>query len=153
MQGIKSLFYNQYWFRHSSPFCRLKLNTNIEAVLSSTALRSLHHQVAESSRYPPQTTLLSLLAVFSPYKTTRRTVQAMWLLCCLDSWGIAVQFSGGAIYFYPKAWRSGPGLTQSSEGLVPLGYEAGPTTPSLNESRNTWLPIPLPARIQGAMLQ
>jgi hypothetical protein len=71
----------------------------------------------------------------------------------MDSRGIAVQFSEWAIYFHSKAQRSGPELAQSSEGLVPLGYEAGPTTPSLNESRNKWLPIPLLARIQGAMLQ
>lgn len=78
----------------------------------------------------------------------------MWLLYGLDGRGIAIQFSGGAIHFYPKAWRSclDPGLTHSSEELVSLGYEAGPTTLSLNESSNMWLHIPLPARNQGTML-
>jgi len=93
------------------------------------------------------------MAVFSPHEATRRTVKAMCLLCGQDSRGIEVHFSGGAIYFYPKARNSGPGLTQSGEGLVPLGYEAGPTTPSLKESINAWLHIPLPALIQGAMLK
>lgn len=79
-----------------------------------------------------------------------------------SSGNVAVLWPGRSTYrrsilrrgniFSHKAWKSAQGLTQSCERLVSLEYEVGPTAPSVNESIDACLHIPLPARNQGAML-